>query len=100
DYARQLVFRNDEALSVDAVSPDGRYAALVKPRTSADTDVYLLDLQADGGTPQLITAHEGNVQHGVYDFTRDSRHLVYATDEHGEFTQAWTYEIATGSKSP
>src|SRR5690606_10140508 len=21
-------------------------------------------------------------------------------DEHGEFTQAWTYEIATGSKSP
>lgn len=99
DYARQLVFRNDDALSVDAVSPDGRHVALVKPRTSADSDVYLLDLQTPGATPLLITPHEGNVQHGVHDFTRDSRHLVYATDEHGEFTEAWTYEIATGARA-
>lgn len=99
DYARRLVFRNDDALSVDAVSPDGRYLALGKPRTSADADVYLLDLEQKGATPQLITAHEGNVQHGVYEFTRDSRQLVYATDEHGEFTQAWTYDIASGARA-
>lgn len=100
DYARTLLFRNDDALAIFAVSPDGRYAALVKPRTSADTDVYLLDMKAAKAKPQLITKHEGNVEHGVYDFTRDSKQLVYSTNEHGEFTQAWTYDIASGKKSP
>lgn len=100
DYARTLVYRNDDALSVDAVSPDGRYLALTKPRTSADSDVYVLDLQARGATPTLVTPHEGNVEHGVYDFTRDGRQLVYSTNEHGEFTQAWTYDLASGAKAP
>jgi dipeptidyl aminopeptidase/acylaminoacyl peptidase len=100
DYARTLIYRNDDALSVDAISPDGRYVALTKPRTSADSDVYVLDLQARGASPTLVTAHEGNVEHGVFDFTRDSRQLVYSTNEHGEFTQAWTYDLASGAKAP
>lgn len=100
DYSRTRVFRNDDALAISAVSPDGRYVALVKPRTSADSDIYLLDTQAAKPMPQLITKHEGNVTHGAYDFTRDSKQLVYSTDEHGEFTQAWTYDVASGDKSP
>ncbi len=100
DYARTLMFRNDEALSIEAVSPDGRYIALVKPRTSADSDVYLFDAQKPKSKPKLITQHEGNVDHSVYEFTRDSKQLIYSTDEHGEFTQAWTYDIGTERKSP
>jgi dipeptidyl aminopeptidase/acylaminoacyl peptidase len=100
DYARTMVFRNDAAMEISAVSPDGRHVALVKPRTSADSDVYLVDLQQRGATPRLVTAHQGNVEHGVYTFTRDSRQLVYATNEHGEFTQAWTYDMASGARTP
>jgi dipeptidyl aminopeptidase/acylaminoacyl peptidase len=99
DYARKLVFRNDAAWNVAAVSPDGRYIALVKQRTSADSDIYLVDTQAKK-KPQLITKHAGNVSHGVLDFPQDSKHLVYSTDEHGEFTQAWTYDVASGEKAP
>ena len=99
DYARTLVFQNDEAFEISAVSPDGRYAALVKPRTSADSDIYLLDTTGKEA-PELITRHTGNVSHGVYEFTRDSKRLVYATDENGEFTEAWTYDIASGDKAP
>ncbi len=100
DYARTIVFRNDDALAIAAVSPDGHYLALVKPRTSADSDIYLIDTRAKKPTPKLITKHEGNVQHSVYEFTRDSKQLVYSTDEHGEFTQAWTYDIEADRKSP
>jgi dipeptidyl aminopeptidase/acylaminoacyl peptidase len=100
DYARTLVFRNDDALGIASVSPNGRYVALVKPRTSADSDVYLLDTRAAKPAPKLITKHEGNVQHSVYEFTRDSKQLVYSTDEQGEFTQAWTYDIETERKAP
>jgi dipeptidyl aminopeptidase/acylaminoacyl peptidase len=99
DYARTLSFRNNDALAIEAVSPDGRYVALVKPRTSADSDVYLLDTKAGKPKPQLITKHDGNVEHSAYEFTRDSRQLVYSTNEHGEYTQAWTYDISSGNRS-
>lgn len=100
DYARTLVFKNDAAWQLAELSPNDRYLALLKPRTSADQDVYLVDLKAKKPVPQLITKHEGNVTHDVYAFTRDSKQLVYATDEHGEFTQAWTYDVASGEKAP
>ena len=99
DYARAMVFRNDDALEIEAVSPDGRYVAMTKPRTSADSDLYLLDTRA-APKPQLITPHKGNISHGAYGFTRDGGQLVYSTDEHGEFTQAWTYGVADGRKAP
>jgi dipeptidyl aminopeptidase/acylaminoacyl peptidase len=100
DYSRTLVFKNDAAWNLAELSPDDRYLALVKPRTSADSDLYLVDLAAKKHAPQLITKHEGNVTHGVYAFTRDSKQLVYATDELGEFNQAWTYDVAGGAKTP
>src|SRR6185369_6019446 len=100
DYARTLVFKHEEAWQVADVSPDDRYLALVKPRTSADADVYLLDLSVKKHAPQLVTKHEGNVTHSVYAFTHDSKQLVYATDEFGEFNQAWTYEISSGTRTP
>lgn len=81
------------------VSRDGRWLALRKPNTSADADVYVVDLQGDG-QPKLVTAHSGNVSHGVYGFTPDSRGLVVSTDAHGEFSQAWTIDLASGQASP
>jgi dipeptidyl aminopeptidase/acylaminoacyl peptidase len=100
DYERTLVFQNDEAFDIQAVSPDGTTIALLKPRTSADSDIYLLDTRIDDAKPELITLHEGNISHGVHEFTPDSKQLVYSTDEHGEFTQAWTYDLGTGEKEP
>jgi dipeptidyl aminopeptidase/acylaminoacyl peptidase len=100
DYARTLVFKNDAAWQIADISPDGRYLALVKPRTSADSDIYLVDLSVKKHAPQLISKHEGNISHDVYSFTRDGKQLVYATDEFGEFSQAWSYEVATGARTP
>jgi dipeptidyl aminopeptidase/acylaminoacyl peptidase len=99
DYERTLVFQNDDALEVSAVSPDGSTVGLVKPRTSADSEIYLLDTSAPDAEPELITSHAGNVLHGVHEFTRDSKQLVYSTDEHGEFQQAWMYDLGTGEKA-
>ena len=100
DYARTLIFKNDAAWQISDVSPDGRYVALVKPRTSADSDIYLVDLTVKKHAPQLISKHEGNVSHDVYSFSRDGKQLVYSTDEFGEFNQAWNYDLATGARTP
>jgi len=97
-FQRELVFQNDEGFEIAAVSGNGTDLALVRPRTSADSDIYLADLET-GGAPVHVTPHEGNISYGVYDFTPDGSQLVYSTDEFGEFSQAWTYDLETGDKT-
>ena len=97
DYSRRFVYRNDLGLDQFQVSRDGRHAAGIKPRTSADDDIYLVTLGSEEA-PTLITAHRGNVSHALYEFTPESDAVVYGTDEFGEFTQAWRYEPATGRR--
>nr|MBA2603156.1 S9 family peptidase [Acidobacteriota bacterium] len=72
---------------------------LVKAHSSANSDIYVADT-VSGGAPRLITEHQGNIEHGVYDFTPDGRALIYGTNEHGEFTQAWAYDLTSGAKRP
>lgn len=99
DYSRELLFRNPGGVFPSDLSDDGARLVLAKNNSSADSDLFLVDLEA-GTEPQLITAHEGKIQHGSYGFTRDGSYLVYSTDEHGEFSQAWTYDLASGERAP
>ena len=98
DFSREMIFENTD-MQIDAISSNGRYIALAKNRTSADSDIYLVDLSAEDSSPQLITEHEGNISYFTYDFTPDSQSLVYATNEFGEFNQAWRYDLETQEKS-
>jgi len=99
DYSREMIFENP-GFQVAEISGDGRWLALDKPRTSADSDVYLVDLQSDSPEPELVTAHDGNIAYGTYGFFTDSNTLIYATNEHGEFNQAWKMELASREKAP
>jgi dipeptidyl aminopeptidase/acylaminoacyl peptidase len=98
NYERELVFENP-GFGIGAISGDGRWLALDKPRTSADSDIYVVDISSDDKEAVLITEHDGNIAYGVYDIAPDNRTLVYATDEHGEFGQAWSYDLETGENS-
>ncbi|WP_018147900.1 S9 family peptidase [Henriciella marina] len=98
DYSREMIFQND-GKDIAAISPNGRWLALMKERTNADSNIFLVDLFADSPQEQLVTEHEGDIAYGVYDFTADSETLIYATNEYGEFNQAWTYHLASGQRS-
>jgi len=98
DYSRELVYENP-GFRISDISSDGRWVALDKPRTSADSDIFVVDLNSDDKEPMLLTGHMGNIQYGSYGFTPDSKSLVYGTDEHGEFSQAWKHDLDTGEKS-
>ena len=98
DYSRKLIFENDK-LNIGAISPNGEHLALVKTVTSANSDIFIVDLQAENAEPVLITKHEGNISYGPYGFTPDSKNLLFATDEFGEFNQGWAYNLATEENS-
>ena len=98
DYSRELVYENPGFLISD-ISGDGRWVALDKPRSSADSDIYVVDLSSDHQEPTLITEHDGNIEYGTYGIRPDNNTLIYATDENGEFTQAWKHDLESGAKS-
>ncbi len=99
-YTRTLLFENSGEYSPSALSGDGRWMVLSKANSSADSDLYLVDLHDSERAPRLITEHDGNVSHFSYGFTRDNAKLVYATNAHGEFNQAWTYDLASDEHAP
>ena len=97
DYSREMILENNDGYSPADVSSDGAYIALGRERTAADADVFLYEVGT--GEMTLVTEHDGNVSHDVYGFTPDNLGLVYATNEFGEFNQAWEYNIPSGEKT-
>ncbi len=99
DYSRRRVFEN-KGFSVNAVSRDGRHLAVSKERTSADNNLYLVDLAAPTAEPKLLTPHDGSVSYTATEFTPDGTALVFTTDEGGEFAQALRYDLRSGTRTP
>ncbi|WP_127346245.1 S9 family peptidase [Pseudidiomarina mangrovi] len=100
DFSRTMVFENNTGFNIESVSPDGRFLAMSRTNSNSDSDLFGVDLSKDDAEPVLITPTEGNIQHSAYTFTRDSLGLIYSTDGHGEFAQAWLYDLATDEHRP
>lgn len=98
DYSRKLLYRNDGGYSLSDVSPDGKWLVVRKSNGNADSDLFLVDLTMPEAAPLIITAHEGDISHNMYSFTHDSKNIIYATNEFGEFNQAWSYNMVSGHK--
>ena len=98
DYSRELIYENP-GFDVAAISGDERWLALDKPRTSADSDIYVVDLKGESREPVLITPHEGNIEYTTFMIRPDNTSLVYGTDEHGEWREAWQHDLETGEKT-
>jgi dipeptidyl aminopeptidase/acylaminoacyl peptidase len=96
-YARTLLLRNDEGLTLGPISRDKRYVALVKSRTSNDSDVYVFDRQTR--QTKNITTHTGDVANAPAVFAPDSGSLLITTDAGREFAYLVRYTLATGQTS-
>lgn len=99
DYNRELLYKNEEGLELADISDDGRWLVYVKNNSNADSDLYIVDLKASNPKLDHITAHQGNIEYASLGFSPDNKELIYATNEFGEFRQAWKYSMASGKKS-
>ncbi len=95
----RMLFRNDGSFQVGSVAADGQTLSLTKTLSSANADVYVADLTTMSAAPKLVTPHEGNVQFAAGEFTPDATKLIYLGDRDGEWTRAYTYDLASGARA-
>ncbi len=95
-YRRTLVFQNDGGHDLAGLSPDRRWLALGKPKTSVDSDLYLRDLVQ--GTTKHLTPHEGEVSHDAGPFSPDGAWLYYGMNEGSEFQKLMRYNLGSGQR--
>lgn len=95
-YPAMVVYENREGLDPTAISRDSRYIALIKPITTNNSDVYILDTQS--GKTKHITEHKGDVDYSPQYFSPDGSKLIYLTNEGSEFMYIASYDLASGAK--
>lgn len=93
-YARTMVFKNEAGWQSLEISGDGRWVALGKTNTTADSDVHLADLKS--GEIKHITKHQGVARYASEDFDPESKELLLTTNDGDEFTRVVAYDLASG----
>jgi dipeptidyl aminopeptidase/acylaminoacyl peptidase len=91
---RLLIYKDTTGYQVADISGDGRWIALGKPKSTADSDIYVWDTRQSQITH--LTPHEKPAQYRPSEFDPDSKWLYYLTNAGGEFTRVRRYELATG----
>jgi dipeptidyl aminopeptidase/acylaminoacyl peptidase len=93
-YARTLFFQNDGGYIPGDISDDQRWIALVKPNTTADSDIYLWDAQTKSA--KHLSPHKGDAQYSPSAFDPASKYLYYLTNDGAEFTRVRRYSLSDG----
>ncbi len=95
DFTPTMIFKNEGAYSLGAVSRDRRYMAFSKTITRDNSDMYLYDTSTK--ELKLVSPHEGDVNFSPETFSIDSQYLYCLTDEAGEFTYVKRYNLQSGA---
>jgi dipeptidyl aminopeptidase/acylaminoacyl peptidase len=85
----RLVFQNNEAYTLNAVSRDKKFLAMSKNIANDVSEIYLYSVE--GKKMTKISDNPGN--YAIEAFTPDSKSLYYLTDANAEFKYAVKYFI-------
>lgn len=99
-FETSVLFQNPGGVEVSEISDDGRYVALVKNNSNADSDVYLWDARNPEQEPRHLTPHEGLVVFGAQTFTPDNETLYLSSNQGSEFTRVLAYDVEEGTTAP
>ncbi len=94
NFEPQLVYQNDSAYYLGAISNDKRYFAFRKTYIRQNSDMFLYDRETK--ELKLLSEHQGNINFSPVEFSKDGKYLYYLTDKESEFTYLMRYNLQTG----
>ena len=91
-----LFYENKEGLDLAGLSYDESWAAILKPVTTSENELYLLNLKS--GEKKMISDSMQKGQYEIAGFSRDNQYAYYTTNAGKEFQYLAQYTIANGEK--
>lgn len=95
-YVKTLLFENDKAYQIRAVSADRRYVAMSRIHDNANKRVYVFDRTEQA--LREVTAGSTPVSGEPETFARTGSVLYFTTDDGGEFAKLARVDLATGRR--
>ncbi|MDP9267855.1 MAG: S9 family peptidase [Acidobacteriota bacterium] len=92
----ELVFQNEKGFDIANVSADGKWVALNKTDTEANSDIWLYSVAMK--ELKLLTQHEGDIVFEATAFDPRTGYLYFLSDEGGEFRHLGRFNVATGKR--
>jgi dipeptidyl aminopeptidase/acylaminoacyl peptidase len=96
EWTPTLVYENKEGLDLNDISFDETWAAITKPITTSENDLYLLNMKT--GDKKPISTPDEKGSYNISGFSRDNRFAYYVTDAGKEFGYLAQFDIASGEK--
>lgn len=100
DYQRIRIFENRDDWEIRGISCNGRWLALQRIKTNTDVDLYVWDRQHPQRAALAINAEQVYCHESFLSFSPDNKHLYYRTNAHGEFHEAWRYDLENNRHEP
>jgi dipeptidyl aminopeptidase/acylaminoacyl peptidase len=86
-------------LSLAGLSRDHKHFVISEVLSDSNNNLYLVD-RGSKQKPVLLTPHQGDVEYGVADFSRDAKTLYWTSDQGREFTALYATDLAQKSTKP
>ena len=87
----EMIYKNEENLSVQDISHNGQLLALTKSITTSENKLYLYDLQ----TKEMTELSEEAAEYSASGFDKNDEHFYYITNAGREFKSLIEYNLET-----
>ena len=93
---KKLVYKNEKALFVNMLGPNGKWLVLLEFHTQSDNDIYLVNLEKPNELKHL-SPHEGEAFYNAQTFDFEEKKIYYTTSENSDFTKLKSYDLNAGT---
>ena len=89
---KKLVYKNEKAMIVNMLGPNGKWLVLLEIHTQSDNDIYLVNLEKPNELKHL-SPHEGEAFYTAQTFDFEETKIYYTTSENSDFTKLKSYDL-------
>ncbi|MGY5847584.1 alpha/beta fold hydrolase [Salegentibacter sp. HM20] len=88
-WESEMVYENNENLSVQAISEDGNFLALTRSITTSENKLYLLNKEED----RMLEISDTPGEYNAAGFNKAGDEFYYITNSQGEFAKLMSFDL-------
>jgi len=94
NFESKMIFENNTGGNPSGISDNQKYVAINKPITTSINELIIVEVES--GKQTKISPENPTASYSAQEFSSNSKHLYYTTNDGSEFTYLSKYDFETG----